>query len=87
MRRRGGEEARRRGGEVRRLKPSRTKSDECLSGVVGSAGVKCGEVQISSKLLFSLHLNSGVAQWLVCWAHNPKVRGSKPRSARSGKHW
>ena len=28
-----------------------------------------------------LHINSGVAQWLACWAHNPKVRGSKPRSA------
>jgi hypothetical protein len=27
--------------------------------------------------------NSGVAQWLACWAHNPKVRGSKPRSATS----
>jgi hypothetical protein len=25
--------------------------------------------------------NSGVAQWLACWAHNPKVRGSKPCSA------
>ena len=25
--------------------------------------------------------HSGVAQWLACWAHNPKVRGSKPRSA------
>ena len=24
---------------------------------------------------------SGVAQCLACWAHNPKVRGSKPRSA------
>ena len=24
---------------------------------------------------------SGVAQRLACWAHNPKVRGSKPRSA------
>ena len=24
---------------------------------------------------------SGVAQWLACWAHDPKVRGSKPRSA------
>ena len=22
-----------------------------------------------------------MAQWLACWAHNPKVRGSKPRSA------
>ena len=26
-------------------------------------------------------INSGVAQWLACWAHNSKVRGSKPRSA------
>ena len=25
---------------------------------------------------------SGVAQWLACWAHNPKVRGSKSRSAK-----
>ena len=24
---------------------------------------------------------SEVAQWLVCWAHNPKVRGSTPRFA------
>ena len=24
---------------------------------------------------------SGVAQWLACWAQNPKVRGSKPRPA------
>ena len=22
-----------------------------------------------------------MAQWLACWAHNPKVRGSKPRCA------
>ena len=26
---------------------------------------------------------SGVAQWLACWAHNPKVPGSKPGSAIS----
>jgi hypothetical protein len=30
---------------------------------------------------------SGVAQWLACWAHNPKVRGSKPRSAISSRSW
>ena len=24
---------------------------------------------------------SGLVQWSACWAHNPKVRGSKPRSA------
>ena len=29
----------------------------------------------------SIQSSSGVAQWLACWAHNPKVRGSKPRSA------
>ena len=28
---------------------------------------------------------SGVAQWLACWAHNPKVRGSKPRSAMASR--
>ena len=27
--------------------------------------------------------SSGVAQWLAFWAHSPKVRGSKPRSANS----
>ena len=26
-------------------------------------------------------ITSGVAQWLACWAHNPKARGSRPRSA------
>ena len=26
-------------------------------------------------------MKSGVAQWLACWAHIPKVRGSTPRSA------
>ena len=28
------------------------------------------------------YLNSGVAQWSACWAHNPKVPGSKPGSAK-----
>ena len=27
--------------------------------------------------------SSGVAQWLACWAHNPKVPGSKPGFAMS----
>ena len=35
--------------------------------------------------------DSGVAQWLACWAHNSKVGGSKPLSAKffpflRGKH-
>ena len=28
-----------------------------------------------------LYVESRVAQWIACWAHNPEVRGSKPRSA------
>ena len=32
-------------------------------------------------------ITSGVAQWLACWAHNPKVRGSKPRSAMPMFPW
>ena len=35
----------------------------------------------SNQSINRLASNSGVAQWLACWAHNPKVRGSKPRSA------
>ena len=27
------------------------------------------------------NVTSGVTQWLACCVHNPKVRGSKPRSA------
>ena len=30
--------------------------------------------------------SSGVAQWLACWAHNPKVHGSRPCSAISLPH-
>ena len=41
--------------------------------------VRCGEsIKRGRKIVI---LSSGVAQWLACWAHNPKVRGSKPRSA------
>ena len=36
-----------------------------------------------ARLIFNPFRQSGVAQWLACWAHNPKVRGSKPRSARA----
>ena len=30
------------------------------------------------KRLLKFFSESGVAQWLACWAHNPKVPGSKP---------
>ena len=33
-----------------------------------------------SPAAISVFSRSGVAQWLTCWAHDPKVRGSKPRS-------
>ena len=33
------------------------------------------------KRLLKIFSGSGVAQWLACWAHNPKVPGSKPGSA------
>ena len=33
------------------------------------------------RAIFGGLVRSGLAQWLACWAHNPKVRGSKPRSA------
>jgi hypothetical protein len=43
-----------------------------------------GDVQgfnSSSPAITRFDYRSGVAQWLACLAHNPKVRGSKPRSA------
>ena len=43
-----------------------------------SGGRSATYIKHTSRIVFS---SSGVAQWLACWAHNPKVRGSKPRSA------
>ena len=43
-----------------------------------------GGLAFGTLLLTSLPksgLSSGVAQWSACWAHNPKVPGSKPGSA------
>ena len=36
---------------------------------------------IIAELVRLQNTSSGVAQWLACWAHNPEVRGLKPRSA------
>ena len=47
-------------------------------------GPVVGLLKIRPQLLYErpiLALESEVAQWLACWAHNPKVRGSKPRFA------
>ena len=44
------------------------------------AVARLSPVDTSSRTVRS-GISSGVAQWLACWAHNPKVRGSKPRSA------
>ena len=37
------------------------------------------EQNVQDRMCFGPFIISGVAQWLACWAHNPKVRGSKPR--------
>ena len=41
------------------------------------------------KRLFKIVSESEVAQWLACWAHNPKVPGSKPGAAMHAlmQHW
>ena len=41
------------------------------------------------KRLFKIVSESEVAQWLACWAHNPKAPGSKPGSAMHAlmQHW
>lgn len=50
---------------------------QVLLGVAVAASFNASAALVSS--------SSGVAQWLACWAHNPKVRGSKPRSANLEK--
>ena len=64
-------------GSRRGLQRSAQKSDRGFSSCSAST------VQFDQALkgAFKCHVTSGVAQWLACWAHNPKVRGSKPRSA------
>ena len=50
-------------------------------GAVGFCPIHGLEVEKDLSIVKSYIITSGVAQWLACWAHNPKVRGSKPRSA------
>ena len=52
----------------------------CLAGSFANMGA---HQKHNSRNAYPLkcHGQSGVAQWLACWAHNPKVRGSKPCSA------
>jgi len=55
-------------------------------GVAVGVGVGCGCARAASAEDKNCEFSeSGVAQWLACWAHNPKVRGSRPRSARAGR--
>ena len=49
--------------------------ETCRGSIPPSPRFCVGQYCLEQKVL------SGVAQWLACWAHNPKVRGSKPRSA------
>ena len=57
-----------------------------VDNFIGRFRERAGVVVTEVRFVFSIseHISiapSGVAQWLACWAHNPKVRGSKPRSA------
>ena len=47
------------------------------------------QLYVTCAFVFFVHgwsATSGVAQWSACWAHNPKVPGSKPGSARIWAH-
>ena len=46
-----------------------------------SIGSSVKDIFFLSKISLDLVGSSRVAQWIACWAHNPEVRGSKPRSA------
>ena len=57
-----------------------------LAGLVGSTPQGRGQHHTTGRVPWvpppdAVCIHSGLAQWLACWAHNPKVRGSKPRSA------
>ena len=60
-----------------------------LRKVSGASVVRCFSVPCAPHPRMEgsggLYCTSGVAQWLACWAHNAKVRGSKPRSATFSK--
>ena len=49
----------------------------CLFLNLGAPRIKGKSMQKHTYILMS-----GVAQWLACWAHNSKVGGSKPLSAK-----
>ena len=59
--------------------------DDCGGFVAHHHMVRGEAIPLAFNLLLmvpdAVRIHSGLAQWLACWAHNPKVRGSKPRSA------
>ena len=72
--------------ELHRITKLRPRTEIGKSALVWPAYVRAPVKNFQSdrtpqKVSIVAIINSGVAQWLACWAHNPKVRGSKPRSA------
>ena len=61
-------------------------STACHACVIEVGLAPC-DVKLAALEVLAFHRSgtSRVAQWLACWAHNPKVRGSKPRSAKFGE--
>ena len=56
--------------------------DHTENGTPGEGPCKREEnMSLCEHYASSSYQQSRVAQWPACWAHNPKVRGSKPRSA------
>ena len=79
------------------VSPSCIRSEACTPrGGVDSNGLKSHSCHLLNRVFLKSRtptdkpyvyvcafatLHSGVAQWLACWAHNPKVHGSRPCSA------
>ena len=78
------------------VSPSCIMSEACTSRAVDPNGLKSHSCHLLNRVFLKSRtptdklyvyvcafaiLHSGVAQWLACWAHNPKVHGSRPCSA------
>ena len=74
-------------GRTRPPTKTKNKQTETVAAFLVLGGAhRCDEFRSVAVVHFAVPIpsgndKSGVAQWLACWAHNPKVRGSKPRSA------
>ena len=70
------------GGGVQKRLSGLASIDHTENGTTGEGPCKREEnMSLCEHYASSSYRQSRVAQWPACWAHNPKVRGSKPRSA------